>query len=727
MKLKFRLSLIVIVVMVVVIAGISVILLSRSSSMQLATARTSQKRLAAYQARRIQGRYENYMKTAVSLANQFAEFENLPADERRRFLAENMEAVLKHEADIQGIFAVLKPNVLDGLDAQFAGQTGSSPAGQFIPWQHKMNGPVEFASFADYRELTLGASETAGHPYVRKIQGRDTILVRLTTPIIHPLTREVIGCVGVNCDLAALQGVVDEVIREEKEAAFLAVYTHDGTILSSLVPERTGKNIREADKSLFVNNMDKAVGAISRGEQLSVDEYSPVLKTELGIVIHPFTISSADTPWAMAMGTPRNLILAEVNAMRTFTIILAVISIVVAALIIYFVVGRTTRPIVNVALTLKDISEGEGDLTKTVDIHSKDEIGDLARYFNATLGKIKSLVITIKKQAAALFEIGNELATNMTETAAAINEITSNIQSIKGRVINQSASVTEANATMEQITVNIDNLNENVERQSGSVAKSSSAIEEMIANINSVTQTLAKNTGSVKELLEASDVGRTGLQDVATDIQEIARESEGLLEINAVMENIASQTNLLSMNAAIEAAHAGEAGKGFAVVADEIRKLAESSGEQSKTISMVLKKIKDSIDKITKSTDNVLNKFEAIEGGVKTVSGQTENIQRAMEEQSVGSQEILEVIGQLNEITQMVKGGSDEMLEGSREVISEGKNLEMVTQEITNGMNEMASGADQINVAVNRVNEISGQNKENIDTLVREVSRFKVE
>jgi methyl-accepting chemotaxis protein len=98
-----------------------------------------------------------------------------------------------------------------------------------------------------------------------------------------------------------------------------------------------------------------------------------------------------------------------------------------------------------------------------------------------------------------------------------------------------------------------------------------------------------------------------------------------------------------------------------------------------------------------------------------------------MEEQSVGSQQILEVIGQLNEITGMVKNGSDEMLEGSKEVISEGKNLEMVTQEITNGMNEMATGADQINIAVHRVNEISGQNKENIDILVREVSRFKVD
>jgi methyl-accepting chemotaxis protein len=249
----------------------------------------------------------------------------------------------------------------------------------------------------------------------------------------------------------------------------------------------------------------------------------------------------------------------------------------------------------------------------------------------------------------------------------------------------------------------------------------------MLANIQSVSQTLSKNSGNVKGLMEASEVGRSGLQEVAADIQEIARESEGLLEINAVMENIASQTNLLSMNAAIEAAHAGEAGKGFAVVADEIRKLAENSGEQSKTISTVLKKIKDSIGKITTSTDSVLNKFAAIDREVRTVSDQEENIRNAMEEQNAGSKQILVAVGELNEITRKVKDGSTQMLEGSEQVIHESKNLGAVTEEITNGMNEMATGADQINVAVNRVNAITGENKASIDVLVREVSKFKVE
>ncbi|MDR0301445.1 MAG: methyl-accepting chemotaxis protein, partial [Treponema sp.] len=477
----------------------------------------------------------------------------------------------------------------------------------------------------------------------------------------------------------------------------------------------------------YGSHQQEAFKAVQEGKFFEFSTYDPNLKENAYFVLQPLEIGNTGETWSILIGTMGSYIMKEVYQMIKYAVIVALTALSGVAVIIYIVLSRTTKPIVTVADTLKDIAEGEGDLTRTIVVHSKDEVGDLAMYFNETIAKIKNLIIIIKKEAANLNNIGNDLASNMTETAAAVNQITANIQSIKGRVLNQSASVTETNATMEQVIANINKLNGHVESQSDNVSRASSAIEEMVANINSVTNTLINNAANVNTLQEASDVGRTGLQEVSQDIQEIARESEGLLEINSVMENIASQTNLLSMNAAIEAAHAGEAGKGFAVVADEIRKLAESSSEQSKTIGNVLKKIKGSIDKITKSTENVLTKFEAIDSSVKTVAVQEENVRNAMEEQESGSKQLLNATGDLNSITQQVKGGSEEMLDGSKEVMHESQNLEKVTQEITGGMNEMASGAEQINVAVNQVNEISNKNREGIDTLMREVSKFKVD
>jgi methyl-accepting chemotaxis protein len=536
----------------------------------------------------------------------------------------------------------------------------------------------------------------------------------------------VVGGVGCLLDIVGMQPTLEKTLADHHEIAAMVIYSGNGFIFAHYLPDRIGKMMPDVDKE-YGSELTKAFQSVTEGKEYTGSAYDPSLNSEIELVMVPIQIGNSDTTWTIMIGSTKTHILTEVHTMTTFTVILALIVIAVVAVFVFIFLGYVTSPIVKVADTLKDISEGEGDLTKRITVNSKDEVGDLARYFNLTLDKIKKLIVVIKQQTVTLFDIGGELASNMTETATAINEITANIQSIKNRVINQSASVTETNATMEQITVNINKLNDHVESQTSSVAQSSSAIQEMLANIQSVTNTLIKNAANVNELMEASGVGRTGLEDVAADIQEISRQSEGLLEINTVMANIASQTNLLSMNAAIEAAHAGEAGKGFAVVADEIRKLAESSSEQSMTIGTVLKKIKESIDKITSSTNNVLEKFEAIDGAVKIVAVQEENIRNAMEEQGQGSKQILDAVSQVNDITQRVKGESTKMLEGNKEVIHESKNPEKVTQEITGGMNEMAAGTDQINIAITRVNDISLQNRENIDRLVREVSLFKVE
>jgi methyl-accepting chemotaxis protein len=733
MKLKLKLSIIFITTMVVVVSGIATVLLLRAASSSTRLSIKSISRLASTRAEYWKGREDGYIRVLQTLSNIMSDYEEIEPEVRRVRFNTMLYGTITSEPMLISVYTIWKPNAIDGMDSRYAGQAGYTASGQYAMTYTRDAGQISFRVNSDVEGAIAHITGPDGRnvwllePFIRNIAGKDTYLVRMMVPIINSRNNEVVGGVGCLLDISAIQSTVEETIKNDSEVSAAAIYSQGGYVLASYDPARLGKPLVEADAGLYQSETQAVLDAIKKGETFQTKQYSSVVRTNLQISVVPFEIGNSGKYWAVMLGTEERLIMEDVRSMILFTIITASIVAVVVAVGMFFLLDRTTKPIVRVADTLKDISEGEGDLTRTITIHTKDETGDLAKYFNLTLEKIRTLVITIKSQAENLSDIGADLASNMTESAAAVNEITANIQSIKGRVINQSASVSETHATMEQITVNIDKLNGHVEQQTSSVAQSSSAIEQMLANIQSVTATLVKNADNVKGLTEASEIGHAGLQEVATDIQEIAKESEGLLEINSVMENIASQTNLLSMNAAIEAAHAGEAGKGFAVVADEIRKLAESSGEQSKTISTVLKKIKDSIDKITASTDNVLNKFKAIDSGVKTVSDQESNIRNAMEEQGAGSKQILEAISQLNEITRQVKGGSEEMLQGSKEVITESENLERVSQEISNGMNEMATGAEQINIAVNKVNELSGKNRSNIDVLVREVSRFKVE
>jgi methyl-accepting chemotaxis protein/ActR/RegA family two-component response regulator len=403
-------------------------------------------------------------------------------------------------------------------------------------------------------------------------------------------------------------------------------------------------------------------------------------------------------------------------------VIVLLIAIIVSVFLVLIITSTITKPIVKVADVLKIVAKG--DLTRSVNVESKDEIGNLAIDFNSTMGKIRNLVSSIKYKINGLNHTSFELSVNMGKTSTAVQQITSNLDNMKNTMIKQEDGAEEAGKAVDIIKENIDSLKKIIQEQTESVDRSSSAIEEMTVNINSVTRTLVENSKNVTVLTEASENGKTALQAVAQEIREIAQESEGLLERNSVMNNIASQTNLLSMNAAIEAAHAGESGKGFAVVADEIRKLAESSSKQSKTTAAMLKKIKASIDSITKSSDDVLTRFGAIDSSVKTVSQHEQNILNAMEEQEVGGKQILESISRLRDITSSVKKGSEDMEQSGDTLVKETDAFIKISQETVQGMNDILTGINQINVSVNHVNEMSLENNKNFESLKNETEKF---
>jgi methyl-accepting chemotaxis protein len=538
------------------------------------------------------------------------------------------------------------------------------------------------------------------------------VMLFLNAPVFN--NRTPIGLVGTSIGLSDF---VNTIYQNYKGDATMYFFNSLGEITGaknnmSLITEKvtldkhlndTGKEILSRAKELkpgeFVS-FNEPEGVVALGGIPALDWYI--------VAIHPITVF--DT----------------LNSTMT-VIFLAMMAIIALIFIIfYFFIIWLLNPLGSMVTTLDRIS-ADWNLTHRLEIKRKDETGTLANFFNLTFDKISGLVKSIKDKTFNLSDTGDELTATMNETSQSINKIDDNIQAMRGVVLSQADEVNSSAKSMERIMKGLDGLNDNITRQANMVSQSSSAIEQMLTNIHSVTETLVRNSGNIVSLAESSEAGRKDLQKVSEDIKEIARESEGLLEINSVMQNIASQTNLLAMNAAIEAAHAGESGQGFAVVADEIRKLAVNSGNQSKTISAVLKKIKMSIDTITKSTSIVLERFGIMGQEVEKVSNQVGQIRNAMQDQEVGSHQILDAVTQLNSVSGEVKGASSEMINITREVMKQSNNLKRISGEVAGGMDDMTRNAEVITEAVKRVMEISQENKENIDNLSMDIALFKVE
>ena len=459
-----------------------------------------------------------------------------------------------------------------------------------------------------------------------------------------------------------------------------------------------------------VRNGETGSGYYSYNGQLKVCAFTPI----------------EGTNWTVFCQAPISEYSGHIITMRNMMLIVFLVSILLGVAI-SIVIGRFLRPLASAAVEVEGMSSGNADLSvRLQELNSGNEISHVISGINRFIGKLQKIIKNIKDSKDKLTQVDQSLQQASKDTAGAIGEILNNLENVNGQIDNQTNNVNETVSAVNQIASNIEALEKMISNQAVGVNQASTAIEEMVANIGAVNTSVDKMVSSFTSLEANVQSGTAEQADVGKKIAVIETQSQMLQDANKAIASIASQTNLLAMNAAIEAAHAGEAGAGFSVVADEIRKLSETSSAQSKTIGDELKKILGSIRQVVEASLTATKTFEEVSSNIQHTNQMVYQIKSAMEEQTAGSKQIIDVLHTMNDSTNEVRIASNEMSAGNKAVLNGVHNLQTSTMVMRDQMTQMQANADKISDTGTALSAITDRVTETIQKIGTEIDQFKV-
>ncbi|WP_319415875.1 HAMP domain-containing methyl-accepting chemotaxis protein [Marispirochaeta aestuarii] len=409
---------------------------------------------------------------------------------------------------------------------------------------------------------------------------------------------------------------------------------------------------------------------------------------------------------------------------RQQLMVLAAIALVGLVSVLFAILfsGRISRRIVRIEEVMSAVSNR--NLTVQSGIKVRDETGRLAEHINTVISNLKNIIDEIKESSMEAMHLQEELSTSTAESSAAMTQIAANIKNIERQFTSLDEVIQNVDKSVNSISRLINSQNQGIEQQSAAIVQSSSTIEEMAASIQNISRLAQERAEGVHNLVNVTARGSERVETTSSLIRQISREIEGLLEIIDIINSIAEQTDMLSMNAAIESAHAGEAGKGFAVVAEEIRKLAESTTENAQMVTRSLKSITSRITEADESSQESLATLKEVNTEVDNTSRAFTDISQAMVEMANGTTEVVSGTTEVRSASDEIKQGAGSIQKEAEQISHNVQEVRQLSAQVLNGIREIDAGGEEVIKAISSLNEAGTVTRENMANLSSMVSAF---
>ena len=478
----------------------------------------------------------------------------------------------------------------------------------------------------------------------------------------------------------------------------------------------TRGNENLADKLLITSSLPEL-----EGKELIYDELSFLNTVRGTYMLLPFE----DINWTAVFYIPYTFTQFLLHAARPFVVFMLVNFFIW----LYAVIKAFVIPMRALETAVHNLSSGEADLAKRVPSGKRtilDLFGNLIAGFNQFIENLQVAVTSVKKSNMSLVEAGGRTADCIMDVVSSIDMAYNYMLTVDENIVKQLSNVDGTVRSAKKVISGISELNKMISIQSEGGSQAAIVVEELLRSISDVYSAVSQLVASFDQLEESAEHGVNVQKNVTLKIGEIYAESQMLQEANRVISSIASQTNLLAMNAAIEAAHAGEAGQGFSVVADEIRKLSENASKQSRTIGVQLKTILDSMAGITELSEDLKSAFNRVSDGIRNTNIMVQEISTAMEEQSASSNQMRSVIGEVMEATMKTQTTSDVMASENASIQREIEALQDSAVSMKGNMDMMKMGAVRVQSIGTALSSLSNETRKSIMNISRELDKFKV-